>query len=298
LNNSSNKNLNIFINEIKIEKNNYDLSVNRNTINSKEFILNSNLKNNIKNKISVGKKNINLSTNLNDFFSDYLTVSLDDLEFEDAMRKDHRSFCQFFCDSIIEKQMIFNAFCESEPLRPFSLKMILLVLNIVLYFVVNGIFYSEDYISEIYHSENEKFFSFFSRSINRFVFTTIVSIFISFLIDCFFYQEKKIKGIFKREKENIPNLKYEINIFIKKMKKMYLSFIIIIFFLLFCFWFYLLCFNYVYPNTQNDWIKSSIVVIIIMQIIQILMSLAETLLRFISFFCKSEKIFRVSKLLD
>jgi hypothetical protein len=133
LNNSSNKNLNIFINEIKIEKNNYDLSVNRNTINSKEFILNSNLKNNIKNKISVGKININLSTNLNDFFSDYLTVSLDDLEFEDAMRKDNRSFCQFFCDSIIEKQMIFNAFCESEPLRPFSLKMILLVLNIVLY---------------------------------------------------------------------------------------------------------------------------------------------------------------------
>ena len=189
------------------------------------------------------------------------------------MRKDNRSFCQFFCDSLIEKQMIFNAFCESEPLRPFSLKMILLVLNIVLYFVVNGIFYSEDYISEIYHSENERFFSFF-------------------------YEEKKIKGIFRREKENIPNLKYEINILIKKLKKKYLSFIITNFFLLFCFWFYLLCFNYVYPNTQNDWIKSSVAVIFIVQIIQILMSLAETLLRFISFFCKSEKIFRVSKLLD
>ena len=300
LNNNSEKQLNIFINEIKNEKNSYDLSVNRNTINSKEIILNNNLKNNIKiinNKRSF-EKDINLSTNLNDFFNDYLAISLDDLEFEDAMRKDNRSFCQFFCDSIIEKQMIFNAFCESEPLRPFSLKMILLVLNIVLYFVVNGIFYSEDYISEIYHSENERFFSFFYRSINRFVYTTIVSIFISFLIDCFFYEEKKIKGIFRREKENIPNLKYEINILIKKLKKKYLSFIITNFFLLFCFWFYLLCFNYVYPNTQNDWIKSSVAVIFIVQIIQILMSLAETLLRFISFFCKSEKIFRVSKLLD
>jgi len=300
LNNSINK-LNIFINEIKIEKNKYELSVNRNTINSKEIILNNNLKNNIKlinDKSSVRKKGINLTTNLNDFFSDYLAVSLDDLDFEDALKKDKRSFCQFFGDSIIEKQMLFNVICESEPLRPFSLKMILLILKIVLYFVVNGIFYSEDYISEIYHSENEAFFTFFSRSINRFVYTTIVSIFISFLIDCFFYEEKKIKGIFKREKENIPNLKCEINIFIKKVKKMYFSFIVVIFFLYFCFWVYLLCFNYVYPNTQNDWIKSSVVIIIIMQIIQLLISLTETLLRFISFFCKSEKIFRVSKLLD
>ena len=299
--NNSNKNLKILINEKKIEKNKYDISVNRNTINSKEIILNINLKNNINiinNKISDGKKGINLITNLNDFFNDYLTVPLDDLDFEDAIRKDHRSFFQFFCDSLIEKQMLLNVFCESEPLHPFSLKIMLLVLNIVLYFVVNGIFYSEDYISEIYHSENEEFFTFFSRSINRFFYTTAVSIFISFLIDCFFYDEKKIKGIFKREKENIPNLKYEINIFIKNVKKMYLSFIVVIFFLYFIFWCYLLCFNYVYPNTQNDWIKSSVVVIIIMQILQLLMSLAETLLRFISFSCKSEKIFRVSKLLD
>ena len=64
----------------------------------------------------------------------------DDLDFEDAIKKDKRSFCQFFCDSIIEKQIEFNAICESEPLHPFSLKMILLVLKIVLYFVVNGIF--------------------------------------------------------------------------------------------------------------------------------------------------------------
>ena len=76
MNNSINK-LNIFINEIKIEKNKYELSVNRNTINSKEIILNNNLKNNIKlinDKSSVRKKGINLTTNLNDFFSDYLAV--------------------------------------------------------------------------------------------------------------------------------------------------------------------------------------------------------------------------------
>ena len=301
LNNNSNKKLNIFINEEKIENNKSDLSVNRNTINSKEIILNSILKNNIKiinKKNLVGKKAINSTSDLDYFFGEYLTVALDDLDFEDSMRKDSRSFCQFFCDSLMEKQMILNAFCQSEPLRPISIKIILFVLNIVLYFVVNGIFYSEDYISEIYHSENEEFFTFFSRSINRFFYTTIVSIFISFLIDCFFYEEKKIKAIFKREKENIANLKYEINKFIKKIKKLNLTFIVVILFLLFLFWCYLLCFNYVYPNTQNDWIKSSVVVIIIVQIIQLIMSLTETLLRFISFCCKSEKIFRVSKLLD
>ena len=171
-------------------------------------------------------------------------------------------------------------------------------MNIVLYFVVNGFFYSEDYISQIYHSENENFFTFMPRSINRFVYTTIVSLLISFLMDCFFIEEKKIKGIFKREKENIINIKYEIGLLIKRIQKNYFSFIVVTFGLLIFFWIYLLCFNYVYPHTQYDWIKSSVVIIIFVQILSLLASVCESSLRYISFFFKSEKIFRVSKLLE
>ena len=93
-------------------------------------------------------------------------------------------------------------------------------------------------------------------------------------------------------------MKNEISNLNKKIKNRYKGFIIFSYILLFLLGIYLLCFNYVYPYTQYEWIKSSITLIIIIQILSILTSLIETILRFLGFIFKSERIFRVSKLLD
>ena len=93
-------------------------------------------------------------------------------------------------------------------------------------------------------------------------------------------------------------LKEQIVELINSLQKSYLAFIIIAFIILLISFYYLLCFNYVYPYTQVEWVKSSIVIIIIMQIISILRSLLETILRSISFSYKREKIYKISKLLD
>ena len=49
---------------------------------------------------------------------------------------------------------------------------------------------------------------------------------------------------------------------------------------------------------RDEWIKSSIIIIIIMQILSLLECLLETIIRFISFKCKSEKIYKLSLLLS
>ena len=79
---------------------------------------------------------------------------------------------------------------------------------------------------------------------------------------------------------------------------LFLIFIIVIFVILFISFYYLLCFNYVYPKTQKEWIKASITIFVIMQILSVLKCLLETSLRFLSFRCKSEKLFKICKLLD
>ena len=273
------------------------LSLNKINNSSKE-ILSNNKEKNMENKIK--EKDKSHKEKLKNDFKEYLETDLNDLDFDDALKKDDRGFCEYFCDSVIEKQNIVNTFFLNEPLKPKSIKIILFILILILYFVINGLFFSEEYISEIYHLETEdSFFSFVPRSINRFIYSAVVSYVISFIIDCFFPEEKKIKGIFNREKDNIVNLKFEIGKFIKKIKKRYISFIIFVYLIsLLFFLFYLLCFNYVYPNTQIEWIKSSIMLMIIMELVAILASFAETLLRFIGLMLKSEKIFRLSKLLE
>ena len=125
-----------------------------------------------------------------------------------------------------------------------------------------------------------------------------MSLVVSFIIDCIFVEEKKIKGIFLREKDNTINIKSEITIFMKEIQNRYLTFILIVYFILIISFYYLLCFNYVYPHMQIEWIKSSIIIMIINQIISIIRILLESVLRYISFSCKSEKIYKASKLLS
>jgi len=236
---------------------------------------------------------------LEDYFNEYFVTSIDDMDYDDAIVKDDRKFCLFFYETLKEKQIIANTFFASDPLKTRAMKIIMFILNVILYFVVNGLFYNEDYVSEVYNlEEEEKFFSFLPRSINRFIYTTVVSLIVSFVADCFFFEEKKIKGIFLREKDDRINLKTEIVKFIKELESRYFSLILIVFIILIISLYYLLCFNYVYPHMQEEWIKSSITIMIILQVLSIMTCFLESVLRFISFYYKSERIYKLSKLIN
>ena len=65
-----------------------------------------------------------------------------------TQKKDLRSFCEFFHDRIIENIEIINTFYFNNKLKPISIKLILFLINIDLYLVVNGLFFSEDYVSK------------------------------------------------------------------------------------------------------------------------------------------------------
>ena len=62
--------------------------------------------------------------------------------------------------------------------------------------------------------------------------------------------------------------------------------------------YYVTCFNNIYPNVKVEWIETSIIIIIIMQILSIIISLLETITRYISFKCKNEILYKISRLLS
>ena len=236
----------------------------------------------------------------NKFFKEYLSTAPDDMEFDDALVKDKRSFGETFVENLKDNQIIVNTFIAEDPLKVRSIKIILFILNIMLYFVVNGLFFSEEVISELYNIDDEKenFFSFIPRSVERLIYTTLVGIIVGIITDFFFIDEKKIKGIFRRDKDDRKNIKENIANLFREIKIRNISFIIMVSILLIISSIYLLCFNYVYPYSQMEWIKSSIVIVIIMQVLSFLRCLLETCLRFLSFKVKSEKIYKMAKIFD
>jgi hypothetical protein len=172
------------------------------------------------------------------------------------------------------------------------MKLILFIFDLILIFVINALFISEDYISMLYHlDKKDSFLSFFTRSIDRFIKTTIIGELIEYVASFF-------KSFFKREKNNKNALKENVIVFIKELKRRFLSFIILVFIIILISFFYLLCFNYVYPYTQIEWVKTSVTVIIIRQILSCLIIFFEVVFRFISFKCNSEKLYKLSKIMN
>ena len=227
--------------------------------------------------------------------TEYLSEDLDSLDYDDAIKKDTRKYCAYLSDRLKSKQIFMDTFLNKENVKPLSIKCMILLLNVDLYFLVNGFFFSESYVSERFHDESkESFFSFIPRAISRFFYTTCVSVIVTLVVDCIFIEEKKIKGVFLREKEDPFTMKYEISVIIEGMIKRYKVFIVVVFVINVISWYYVFCFNNVYPHMTGEWIKSSIAIIIIMQILSTLVCILEASLRFMSFSCKSEKIYKVS----
>ena len=204
-------------------------------MNSKDSIIN-----NKKGKIIDKKENQNSEIITNDinkgkatkkYFKEYLSTSLNEMEYDDVIKKDKRSFGRFFLDSLEKKQSIVYIFFASDPINTWMIKLILFFLNINLYFIVCELFFSESYISELYNinEEDENFFSFIQRTIDKAIYITLLTWFIGYLTDFFFLDEKKIKEIFKREKDNGIVLKRSITLLIREIQKRYTSFIIMSF---------------------------------------------------------------------
>ena len=241
--------------------------------------------------------NIENDNNLNINIQDYIETDLDEMDYDDAIRKDKRKFCQYFYSRIINDQIILSTFLNQEILKPLPVKIILLILNIDLYFIINGLFFNENYISELLNQQKETFSSIINRILDRIVIITITGVIINYIIEFFFVEENKIRGVFKREKNNLIILKYEIVQIIKNTYKKYNIFIIISGIIMIFSLYYSFCFNNVYPSIKGEWIKSSIIIIVIMQILPIIICLMYTSIRFISFKCKSERLFKLSSFL-
>ena len=226
---------------------------------------------------------------------EYLATSMDDLDYDELVVKDNRSCWRIFLDKLIVSQMLINLFFGNNWIIPKAIKFIFLIVMLDLYFVVNALFYNEAYITDLYYlDEKETLFSFVPRSLNRIVYTSLASNVLDFIISLLFPTENKIKKILKRKKNNQQEMKTKVYIAMKNIVNNYWIFIIISYIMTIISWYYITCFNNVYPNLKLEWIKSSIFIFVTMQIFSILLCALFGLLRFISIKCKSEKIYRIS----
>ena len=239
--------------------------------------------------------NINANNVDVDKIKELLSSSFDENDFDEVFNKEKRTFCQYFSENFQNNQIFINSFCIQEILRPKALKILILIMTIELYFVINALFYNEEYLSELFNSnQKETFFSFVPRRFNQFVYTSMVNGVISYLIGYFFIEEDKIKRIFIRNKNDKAKMNYELSMLVKDIKERFIILVFLSIFLSIICFFYISCFNIVYPYIREEWIKSSIFILILMQFINLFLSFAHSSIRYLAIKCNSEKMFKLS----
>ena len=242
----------------------------------------------------------NLLINLGDDFDanmdEFLKTDPDDMDYDDAIIRDKRTFCKCYCDKIHSEQIIINTFFYKEYLKPLPIKIILLVFQVDLYFFINSLFYNEEYVTKIFELEKDSFSKAFWRFLDNLFYAFLFGIIINYIINYFFIEEKILRVTFKREKDNLLKLKYEMLQIIKDLEKRYTTFIIISFIILLFAWYRISCFNHIYIHMKKEWIIFSVLIIVCIQILSLLTSLLGTIIRFLSFRFKSKKLFKLSLL--
>ena len=251
-------------------------------------------------KNSFDKNNHFLSTETNEEninIKEYITTDFNDMDYNKAIQNDKRNFYEIFKEKIIYNQNILNTFYFNDHMRPRTIKIMLYILEIIFYSFINGLFFNEKYISEIFHSKKEeRFFTFIPRSINRLVYTSLIGVIIGFILGLFFVNIRKIKGIFKKEKNDILFLKYEITKTIKNVKIRNNIFIATSFISNILIWYYVFCFNNIYPHMRNEWIKSNIIIILIMQIFYFFICLLKAICRYMSIKSRCQLLYKINHL--
>ena len=127
----------------------------------------------------------NIKDDLNINIVEYLKTQYDDMDYDEAIRKDHRKFSECFTEKVKTNHLIINTFWVDEYIKPKSIKILLLILQFILYFFINGLFYDEEYIGKIYHLDKDTFFTMAERFFDNLLYADLLELLLIILSNSF-----------------------------------------------------------------------------------------------------------------
>ena len=206
---------------------------------------------------SIDKTNLKLNPSEKEINSDKLSVEekseklndfeLSELNYEDALKKDKRTFIQLYISLIKRKHLFIFSFILQNDFNSLILKIFLFFFTFTIYLIINALFYSDSTMHKIYVDQGKFDFTYqLPQMIYSLLISTILKLLLNFL------------GLYEEEIFELKNNKKNKEKIFLKIKKKIIIFFILTYILLFLFWIYLGCFCYVYKNTQIHLLKDVI----------------------------------------
>ena len=248
-------------------KNKLEKNINNYSISSKKFISNSSIREN-KNKFD----NLNLQkdkTKLEIF-------EMNQLEYEDAINYDKRSFIRIYWDLLCREHLIIFTFFICNDYNILYIKYARFIFLIATDMAINIFFFSDDSMHKIYLNYGKYNFI---QQIPQIVYTTIISQLIEIFLCYLSLTDKHIYQIM----DLAPTIKKkEIITILKCIKIKLVLFFIFTFLFITFYWYTITSFCAVYENTQITFIKDSLLSFLLSILYPFIIYLIPSALRIIS----------------
>ena len=210
----------------------------------------------------MNKKNTLGLININNKYTKELIEQKDfemnSLEYEEALKLDHRNFFQYYISLLKNNHPLFFSFSPYKDYNSRIIKIFLFFLSFSLDFTINAVFFNDDTMHKIYVDKGK--FNFLYQ-IPQILYSTLISRFIDSLIKNLALSQDSIVEL-KQEKEKIKLDKKYRKKLLRTLKIKFMFFFIISFIILIFFWYYITCFCGIYVNTQMHLIKDSLLSLI------------------------------------
>ena len=241
----------------------------KNESKSNIMILNNNRKNKKFTEIhkKVGK--------INDKYKNILECTeteLNSLSYIEALKKDKRTYIQYYCSLLKKKQIILFSFYPNKDYNSQIIKSFLFFFFYTSDMTVNALFFTDDTMHKIYVDSGLFDLSY---QLPQIIYSFLISSVVNFIIEYLSLSEEAIISIKSNKFLNIYKSKKLIN----KMKTKFCFFFIISFILLSAFGYYISCFCCIYENTQLHLIKDTLMSFGISLIYPILFNLIPGIFR-------------------
>ena len=188
-------------------------------------------------------------------------MTIDDYEmnnfpYSEALKKDNRTYGQYYLSLIRTEHLLIFTFCKNKDYNSRAIKISLFILNLVISFTVNALFFDDSTMHQIYEDEGD--FNFIYQT-PQILYSSIISGILNAIIKVLALTEDRILEL-KQEKVTDRD---KLILLAEKIKG------IIFYKLLFFFilsssilgvsWYYISCFCCIYKNTQLHLIKDSLI---------------------------------------
>ena len=199
---------------------------------------------------------------------------LNNLEYDLAIDLDKRTYFQYYCSLLKIKHLILFTFFPSDDYNLMTIKISLFLLAFALYFTIDGFFFTDETMHNIY-ANNGTFKLLYQ--IPLILYSSIITAFINSLLK---YLSLTENTIIKLKKENNIDL---VTLKAKKQEKVlmikFIIFYIFSFIFMSFFWYFISSFCAVYKNTQIILIKDTLISFLLSMLYPIGINLVPGFLR-------------------